>query len=136
VVPGILVVNGHRCKVDGCAYYCASKRTIANHCLANHFFLPVHDSAQPCQVQCLFKKVGYSAYFGVDHQNMELTGDPVGLRLKEQVHASLEAHRRSVLRTAQKPLICELSPWLKMSRWHELAVDQIIPTGTPLDHIK
>jgi hypothetical protein len=97
VVPGILVVNGYRCTADECAYYCASKKTIANHRLANHFFLPVHDSVQPCQVQRLFKKVrfkniGYSAYFSVDHQSMELAGDPAGLRLKEQVHASLEAH--------------------------------------------
>jgi hypothetical protein len=136
VVLGILVVNGYRCKADGCAYYCASKKTIANHRLANHFFLSVHESAQSCQVQCLFKKLGYSAYFGVDHQNMELVGDPTGLRLKEQVHVSLEAHRCSILRMASKPSICELNPWLRMSRWHELAIDHIIPASMPLDHIK
>jgi hypothetical protein len=88
VVPGILVVNGYRCNADGCAYYCASKKSIANHCLVHHFFLSVHDSARPCQVQRLFKKlgfrnVGYSPYFGVDHQSTELASDPAGLRLKE-----------------------------------------------------
>ncbi|CAK9269803.1 unnamed protein product [Sphagnum jensenii] len=56
-----------------------------NHRHANHFFLPIHASGQPCQVQRLFRKVGYTAYFGVDHQNMELEGDPAGLHLKEQL---------------------------------------------------
>ncbi len=79
MVPGITVVNGYRCKVDGCAYYYTSKKTIVNHHLTNHFFLLVNASCQPCQVQCLFKKVDYTAYFGVDHQNMELVGDQVGL---------------------------------------------------------
>ncbi|CAK9856542.1 unnamed protein product [Sphagnum jensenii] len=136
VVPGIRVINGYRCKADGCAYYSASKRTIANHRLANHFFLPANASCQPCQVQRLFRKVGHTAYFGVDHQNMELAGDPTGLRLKDQVRASLEAHECSVLNVALNPSIRELSPWLRVSRWHELAVNHIIPAGTPLDHIK
>ncbi|CAK9856575.1 unnamed protein product [Sphagnum jensenii] len=60
VVTGITIVNGYRCKADGCVYYCTSKKTIANHCLANHFFIPVDASRQPCQMQRLFKKVGYS----------------------------------------------------------------------------
>ncbi len=136
VVPGITVVNGYRCKADGCAYYSASKRTIANHRLANHFFLPANASCQPCQMQCLFKKVGYTTYFGVDHQNMELAGDLMGLQLKEQVRASLEAHECSVLNMAPNPSIRELSPWLRVSCWHELVVNQIIPGGMPLDHIK
>ncbi|CAK9866998.1 unnamed protein product [Sphagnum jensenii] len=67
---------------------------------------------------------------------MELAGDLAGLRLKEQVHAWLEAHRCSILKMAPNPLICELNPWLIMSRWHELAVNHIIAAGTPLDHIK
>ncbi len=37
---------------------------------------------------------------------------------------------------APNPSIRELSPWLRLSRWHELAVNHIIPAGTPLDHIK
>jgi len=37
---------------------------------------------------------------------------------------------------AQNPSICDLSPWLKLYRWHELAINHIIPTSTPLDHIK
>jgi hypothetical protein len=31
VISNITVVNRYRCKADGCAYYCASKKTIANH---------------------------------------------------------------------------------------------------------
>jgi hypothetical protein len=62
----------------------------------------------------LLKKVGYIAYFGVDHQNMELAGDRVGLQLKEQVHVSLEAHQCSILNMAQNQSICELSPRLRM----------------------
>ncbi len=50
MVPSITFVNGYRCKVDGCVYYSASKRTITNHRLANHFFLPTNASCQPCQV--------------------------------------------------------------------------------------
>jgi hypothetical protein len=92
VVPGIIVVNVYWCKVDGCAYYGVSKKTIANHRLANHFFLPINASRQPCQIQHLFKKVRYTKYFGVDHQNMELAGDPTVFHLKEKVHVSLEAH--------------------------------------------
>jgi hypothetical protein len=34
----------------------------------------------------------YTEYFGVDHQNMELAGDPTAFHLKEKVHVSLEAH--------------------------------------------
>jgi hypothetical protein len=56
---------------------------MGNHRRAKHFFLPIHANDQPCQVQRLFKKVRYTAYFGVDHQNVELEGDPVGLHLKE-----------------------------------------------------
>jgi hypothetical protein len=129
VVPGITVINGYRCKADGCAYYSASKRTIANHRLANHFFLPANASYQPCQVHRLFRKVGHTAYFGVDHQNMELVGDPMGLQLKEQVRALLEAHECSVLNVAPNPSIRELSPWFKVFRWHELAVNHIVPAG-------
>ncbi len=136
VVPRIMVVNGYPCKADGCAYYYISKKIIANHCLVNHFFLPIHASCQSCQVQRLFKKVGYTTYFGVDHQNMELTGDLTGLQLKEQIRALLEAHGCLILNMAPNPSICELSPWLSMSRWHELVVNHIIPAGTPLDHIK
>jgi hypothetical protein len=67
---------------------------------------------------------------------MELVGDLMGLQLKEQVRASLEAHECSVLNVAPNPSIHELNPWLRVSRWHELAVNRIIPAGTPLDHIK
>jgi hypothetical protein len=67
---------------------------------------------------------------------MELVGDPMGLQFKEQVCASLEAHECSVLNVAPNPSIHELSPWLRVSCWHELAVNHIIPAGTPLDHIK
>jgi hypothetical protein len=67
---------------------------------------------------------------------MELVGDPAGLHLKEQVHVSLEAHQCSILNVAPNPSIHELSPWLKMSHWHELTINHIIPEGTPLDHIK
>jgi hypothetical protein len=50
VVPGITVVNGYRCKADGCAYYSATRKTMGNHRRANHSFLPVHASCEPCQV--------------------------------------------------------------------------------------
>ncbi len=136
VVPGITVVNGYRCKADGCAYYFATRKTMGNHRRANHFFLPVHASCEPCQVQRLFKKVGYTMYFGVDHQNLELEGDLLGFHLKEQVHESLQAHQCSISKVAPNPSIHELSPWLRISRWHELAVNHIIPAGTSLDHIK
>ncbi len=136
VAPGITVVNGYRCKADGCVYYCASRKTIANHHLANHFFLPVDASRQPCKVQRLFKQVRYTTYFGVDHQNMELAGDSVGLQLKEQVHVSLHAHQCSTSNVARNPSIRELSPWLRISCWHELAINHIILVGTPLDHVK
>jgi hypothetical protein len=56
------------------------------------FFLPINASLQPCQIQHLFKKVRYTEYFGVDHQNMELAGDPTAFHLNEKVHVSLEAH--------------------------------------------
>jgi hypothetical protein len=109
---------------------------MGDHRRANHFFLPVHASCEPCQVQRLFKKVGYTAYFGVDHQNLELEGDLPGFHLKEQVHETLQAHQCSISKVAPNPSIRELSPWLRISRWHELAVNHIIPAGTPLDHIK
>jgi hypothetical protein len=48
---------------------------MGNHRCANHLFLPVHASCEPCQVQRLFRKVGYTAYFGVNYQNLELEGD-------------------------------------------------------------
>jgi len=67
---------------------------------------------------------------------MELVGDQVGFQLKEQVHVSLEVHQCSILNMAQNPSICELSPWLKMFCWHELAVNHIILTSTPFDHNK
>jgi hypothetical protein len=41
-----------------------------------------------------------------------------------------------VRNAAPNPSIRELSPWLKVSRWHELVVNHIIPEGTPLDRIK
>jgi hypothetical protein len=65
---------------------------MGNHRQAKHFSLLVHANGQPCQVQRLFKKVEYTAYFGVDHQNVELEGNPAGLHLKEQVHVLLQAH--------------------------------------------
>jgi len=98
--------------------------------------LLVDASHQPCQVQRLFRKVEYFTYFGVDHQNMELAGDPARLQLKEQVHVSLHAHQCLTSNMPPNPSIHELSPWLKISRWHELAVNHIIPAGTPLDHVK
>jgi hypothetical protein len=52
------------------------------------FFLPINISYQPCQMQRLFKKVKYTAYFGVDHQNMEPIGDQTGFQLKQQVYVS------------------------------------------------
>ncbi len=67
---------------------------------------------------------------------MELEGDPTGLHLKEQVHISLQAHECSVRNAAPNPSIRELSPWLKVSRWHELAVNHIISEGTPFNCIK
>jgi hypothetical protein len=67
VVPGIRVVNGYRCEVDGCAHYSATKKTMGNHRRANHSFLSFHANGQSCQVQRLSGKVGYTAYFGVDH---------------------------------------------------------------------
>ncbi|CAN5957261.1 unnamed protein product [Sphagnum jensenii] len=136
VVQGIRVVNGYRCEADGCGYYSATKKVMGNHRRANHSFLPIHANGQPCQMQRLFKKVGYTAYFGVDHQNTKLTGNLAGLRLKEQVHVSLQAHQCSQGNATPNPSICELSPWLRVSCWHKLAVNHIIPTGTPLDHIK
>jgi len=75
------------------------------------------------------KKVGYIAYFGVNHQNMELVGDQVGFQLKEQVRALLKAHQCSILNMVQNPSIYELSPWLNMFHWHELAINHIIPIG-------
>jgi hypothetical protein len=38
------------------------------------------------------KRLGTPSIFGVDHQNMELAGDPTVFHLKEKVHVSLEAH--------------------------------------------
>jgi hypothetical protein len=67
---------------------------------------------------------------------MEFMGDPVGLQLKEQIRALLQAHQRSMSNLAPNPSICELSPWLRMSRWHKLVVNHIILAGTPLDHIQ
>jgi hypothetical protein len=136
VVLGIRVVNGYRCEVDGCGYYSATKKIMGNHHRANHFFLPIHANGPPCQVQRLFRKVGYTTYFSVDHQNTELEGDPAGLRLKEQVHVWLQAHQCSLGNVAPNPSIREMSPWLKVFRWHELAVNHIIPASMPLDHIK
>jgi hypothetical protein len=98
---------------------------MGNHCRANHFFLPIHANGQLCQVQRLLRMVGYKAYFGVDHQNMELEGDTAGLHLKEQVHVLLWAHQCSLGNVAPNPSVCELSPWLRVSRWHELAVSHI-----------
>jgi hypothetical protein len=66
---------------------------------------------------------------------MELEGDPAGLHLKEEVHVSLQAHQCSMGNVAPNPSVCELSPWLRVSCWHELAFDHIIPVGTPLDRI-
>jgi hypothetical protein len=60
----------------------------------------------------------------------------VGLQLKEQIYVSLEAHQCSILNMAQNPSTCELSPWFRMSYWHELVVSYINPTSMPLDHIK
>jgi hypothetical protein len=40
------------------------------------------------------------------------------------------------LNMEQNSSICELSPWLRMFRWHELIVNHIIITDMPLDHIK
>jgi hypothetical protein len=37
---------------------------------------------------------------------------------------------------APNPSIRELSLWLRVSRWHELVVNHIIPAGTSLDRIK
>lgn len=48
----------------------------------------------------------------------------------------MQAHQCSVLKMAPNPSIYELSPWLKMFCWHELAVNHIFPEGMPLDHIK
>jgi hypothetical protein len=67
---------------------------------------------------------------------MDLKGDPARLHLKEQVHVSLQAHECSVRNVAPNPSIRELSPWLRVSHWHELAVNHIISEGTPLDRIK
>jgi hypothetical protein len=67
---------------------------------------------------------------------MELVGDQVGLQHKEQVHVSLEAHQCSILNMAQNPSICGLSPWLEMFHWHKLAINCIILTCMPIDHIK
>jgi hypothetical protein len=89
--------------------------TIVNHRLTNHFFLLINANCQPCQMQCLFQKVEYIAYFSVNHQNMELTSDQTGLQLKEKVHVSLEAHQSSILNMAQNTSICELNSWPKMS---------------------
>ncbi|CAK9208408.1 unnamed protein product [Sphagnum troendelagicum] len=58
VVPGIRVVNGYRCEVDGCGYYFATKKIMGNHRRANHFFLLVHANGQPCQVQPFLERSG------------------------------------------------------------------------------
>ncbi len=63
MVPGIRVVNGYRCEADGCAYYSATKNIMGNHRRLNHSFLPIHANGQSGQVQCLFRKVEYTAYF-------------------------------------------------------------------------
>ncbi len=73
------------------------------------------------------EKVRYTAYSSVDHHNMELTSDLVKFRVKEQVHVLLEAHQCSILNLAPNPSFCELSPWLRMSHWHELTINHIIP---------
>jgi hypothetical protein len=67
---------------------------------------------------------------------MELVGDLAKLQLKKQVHVLLEAHQCSILNVTPNPSIHESSPWLRMSRWHELTINHIILVGTPLNHIK
>jgi hypothetical protein len=67
---------------------------------------------------------------------MELEGDLAGLHLKEQLHVSLQAHQCFVRNMAPNPSVQELSPWLRMSHWHKLAINHIIPAGTPLVRIK
>jgi hypothetical protein len=48
VVLGIIVINGHRCKVGKCVYYCALKRTMINHRSTQHAHLSFDDVYQHC----------------------------------------------------------------------------------------
>ncbi len=86
-------------------------------------------------MQSPFKKVGYITYFGIDHQSLGLGSDQDWLKLKEHVQMSFEDHQHSIVNQPNNPTICELSPWLRVSCWHNLATNHIIPLGAPMDEI-
>jgi hypothetical protein len=93
------------------------------------------DVSQRCQVQSSFKEVGYITYFNIDHQSLGLGGDQDWLKLKEHVQMSFEDHQHSIANQPNNPIICELNPWLRVSRWHKLVANHIIPLGAPMDEI-
>jgi hypothetical protein len=79
--------------------------------LFHHYHLSNDDVCQPCQVQQLFKKIGYTTYFGVDHHNMGFERD-VGLKLKEQVQTLFVDHQHSLASQTPTLDVCALSFWL------------------------
>lgn len=81
------------------------------------------------------KKVGYIKYFGIDRQSLGLGGDQDWLKLKQHVHISFEDQQHSIANQPNNPTIHELSPWLRVSYWHNLATNHIIPLGAPMDEI-
>jgi hypothetical protein len=86
-------------------------------------------------VQSPFKKVGYITYFDIDHQSLGLGVDQDWLKLKEHVQMSFKNHQHSIANQPNTPTSYELSPWLRVSCWHNLATNHIIPLGAPMDEI-
>jgi len=66
---------------------------------------------------------------------LDLGGDQDWLKLKEHVQISFEDHQHSIANQPNNPTIRELSPWLRVSCWHNLAASHIIPLGAPMDEI-
>jgi hypothetical protein len=61
------------------------------------------------------------------NQNINLEGDEVELELRAQVQASFEDHQHSVANQTTTIDVHKLSPWLRVSHWHDLAINHIIP---------
>jgi len=57
------------------------------------------------------------------------------LKLKEHVQMSFKNHQHSIANQPNTPTSYELSPWLRVSCWHNLATNHIIPLGAPMDEI-
>jgi hypothetical protein len=57
------------------------------------------------------------------------------MKFKEDVEMSFENHQCSITNQPNNPTIHELSPWLRVFCWHDLATDHIIPSNAPIDEI-